>query len=59
MKSEPLSEEMLPVMRTLGAFMITQGMLANEITGCHKLDVVKVVNIVDEILETLPHGGEL
>jgi hypothetical protein len=53
MKSEPLSEEMLPVMRTLGAFMIAQGMLTNEITRCHKLDVVKVVRLTDEILETL------
>jgi hypothetical protein len=42
-------------MRTIGVFILAQGILANPITGCHKLDVPKLVNIVDEILETLSH----
>jgi hypothetical protein len=42
-------------LRVICAFLLAQGMLANPITGCHKLDVPKLVNIVDEILETLSH----
>jgi hypothetical protein len=42
-------------MRTIGVFILAQGMLANSITGCHKLDVPKLVKLVDEILEALSH----
>ena len=45
----------MTTMRTIGVFTLAQGMLANSITGCHKLDVPKLVNLVDEILEKLSH----
>ena len=41
--------------RIFCAFILAQGILANPVTGCHKLDVPKLVNLVDEILEKLSH----
>ena len=37
-------------MRTIGAFVLAQGILANPIIGTHKVDVPKLFVLTDEII---------